>query len=98
MYQCSLIIAFYNRPDYLALVLAGLARQTMNDYEVIIADDGSDEETLSQLQENGRSSLPKICSQIFSFTISGVASAISQPIISRSRCSKGYSLLYPLWP
>ena len=51
MYPCSLIIAFYNQPDYLTLVMAGLERQTLKDYEIIIADDGSNEQTVSQIQE-----------------------------------------------
>ena len=38
MYRASLIVAFYNRPDYLALLLAGLERQTFRNFEVIIAE------------------------------------------------------------
>lgn len=37
----SLIIAVYNKPDLLRLVLAACARQSFTDFEVIIADDGS---------------------------------------------------------
>lgn len=51
MSHCSLIIASYNRPDYLTLVMAGLERQTFKDYEIIIADDGSNEQTVSQIQQ-----------------------------------------------
>jgi len=37
----SLIIAVYNKPDNLRLVLAACARQSLKRFEVIIADDGS---------------------------------------------------------
>jgi glycosyltransferase involved in cell wall biosynthesis len=51
MYECSLIIAFYNKIDYLKLVLAGLERQTFTNFEIIIADDGSKEEIVSELKK-----------------------------------------------
>ena len=51
MQKASLIIAFYNRTDYLEMVLAGLERQTLKGYEIIIADDGSNEQTVSQIKE-----------------------------------------------
>lgn len=37
----SLVIAVYNKPDVLRLVLAACERQSFKDFEVIIADDGS---------------------------------------------------------
>ena len=37
----SLIIAVYNKPQVLRYVLAGCARQSFTDFEVIVADDGS---------------------------------------------------------
>lgn len=40
--RISLIIAVYNRPDALRLVLAACARQSFRDFEIVIADDGSD--------------------------------------------------------
>ena len=39
--RVSLIIAVYNKPENLRLVLAACARQSFADFEVIIADDGS---------------------------------------------------------
>lgn len=39
--EISLIIAVYNKPDTLSLVLAGCARQSFPRFEVIVADDGS---------------------------------------------------------
>ncbi|NIA28647.1 MAG: glycosyltransferase [Actinobacteria bacterium] len=43
MPSISVIISFYNRIDYLRLVFASLERQTYDNFEVIIADDGSEE-------------------------------------------------------
>ncbi len=51
MRSASLVVAFYNRPDYFALLHAGLERQTFKDFEVIIADDGSNTQTVSELQK-----------------------------------------------
>ena len=54
MYKASIILAFFNRIDYLKLVLAGLERQTVNDFEIIIADDGSSYETVRELERTCR--------------------------------------------
>jgi len=51
MFHASVIISVYNRFDYLQLVLAGLERQSLWDFEVIIADDGSNEIFVEQLKE-----------------------------------------------
>ncbi|MCI0331078.1 MAG: glycosyltransferase [candidate division Zixibacteria bacterium] len=40
-FSLSFIIAVYNKPDILRLVLAACARQSFTDFEVIVADDGS---------------------------------------------------------
>jgi len=50
MPELSLIISFYNKIDYLKLVLAGLEIQSFKDFEVIIADDGSNEIVVEQLK------------------------------------------------
>lgn len=47
--QASVIISVYNRFDFLQLVLAGLETQTERDFEVIISDDGSNEQFVGQL-------------------------------------------------
>ena len=47
----SIIIAFYNKLNYLKLVLAGFERQSNTDFEILIADDGSNEETVRELTE-----------------------------------------------
>lgn len=41
----SVIVSTYNRPDALAMVLLALMRQTYGSFEVVIADDGSGDET-----------------------------------------------------
>jgi glycosyltransferase involved in cell wall biosynthesis len=41
----TLIVNTYNQPEYLARVLAGVTRQTQLPEEVLLADDGSEEET-----------------------------------------------------
>ena len=41
----TLIISTFDQPDYLARVLAGVGRQTRAPDEVLVADDGSGEET-----------------------------------------------------
>ena len=43
--QISVIITTYNQPKWLAKVLAGYAYQTFMDFEMIVADDGSANET-----------------------------------------------------
>jgi len=40
-HKLSLVIAVYNKPENLRLVLAACARQSLPDFEVIVADDGS---------------------------------------------------------
>jgi glycosyltransferase involved in cell wall biosynthesis len=43
--RLSVIVTTYNNPRALSLVLAGLARQTIREFELIIADDGSGPDT-----------------------------------------------------
>ena len=49
--RCSVNIAFYNKIDNLKLILAGLERQTVKDFEVVICDDGSREDVVNQIKE-----------------------------------------------
>jgi glycosyltransferase involved in cell wall biosynthesis len=45
MPRISVILSTYNRPDALDMVLRSLAAQTYTDFEVVVADDGSREDT-----------------------------------------------------
>jgi glycosyltransferase involved in cell wall biosynthesis len=47
--KVSVIVTTYNRPDALKKVLDGLACQTLPPHEIIIADDGSTQETARML-------------------------------------------------
>lgn len=51
MLKTSVIISFYNRIDYLKYVLAGFERQSFRDFEIIIADDGSNENVVEELEK-----------------------------------------------
>lgn len=51
MLKASIILAFYNRIDYLKLVLAGLERQTVQGFEIIIADDGSSPAVVNEIEK-----------------------------------------------
>ncbi|MFI5367348.1 MAG: glycosyltransferase family 2 protein [Candidatus Binatia bacterium] len=53
--RLSVIVTTYNNPRALTLVLAGLARQTVRDFELLIADDGSGPETKVVLDSFARS-------------------------------------------
>jgi len=46
----SLIISFYNKIEYLKLILAAVERQTFKNFEVIVADDGSKEDIVYQVK------------------------------------------------
>ena len=48
--KASIIISFYNKIDFLKLVLAGLSRQSEKDFEVIISDDGSRPDVVEQIK------------------------------------------------
>jgi glycosyltransferase involved in cell wall biosynthesis len=60
MFDASLIISFYNNIDFLKLVFAGLERQTFRNFEIIIADDGSTAEAVSELENLISSTLYKV--------------------------------------
>jgi glycosyltransferase involved in cell wall biosynthesis len=50
----TLVIAVYNKPEILRMVLAGVARQVFRDFEVIVADDGSGPEIADVVEEARR--------------------------------------------
>lgn len=49
-FTVGVVFTTYNRPHDLARVLAGYATQTQPDFEIVIADDGSGEETLACIE------------------------------------------------
>ena len=49
--DATVIIAFYNKVHYLDLVLSGFARQTHKNFEVILADDGSNKGNVSKVKQ-----------------------------------------------
>jgi len=51
MPRISVILSTYNRPDALQMVLRSLAAQTHADFEVVVADDGSTEDTRHMIDQ-----------------------------------------------
>lgn len=49
--KVSVIIAAYNAEKYLVETMESVVNQTIDDYEIIVVDDGSEDETLSILNE-----------------------------------------------
>lgn len=49
--QLSVIIAAYNHFEWLRLVLEGLRNQTVTGFQIVIADDGSDDVTVRQIRD-----------------------------------------------
>ncbi|MDO5532642.1 glycosyltransferase [Sutterella sp.] len=59
--KISVIVSTYNWPSALRLSLLSLMRQTDGDFEIVVADDGSGEETRKLIEEMAaRSSVPVI--------------------------------------
>jgi len=57
--RLSVVVTTYNNPRGLELVLAGLLRQSVQDFELLIADDGSGPETSRMVAEfAGRATFP----------------------------------------
>jgi len=52
----TLIISFYSNFPFLKLVFGGLERQTVKNFEIIIADDGSNEECKRKILEYDKNS------------------------------------------
>ncbi len=49
--SASVILSTYNRPESLDLVLAGFYRQSVSDFEILVADDGSEDSTGAVVRE-----------------------------------------------
>ena len=64
MLSVSLIITTYNRPDALAAVLHSVKQQTVLPNEVLIADDGSTDET-RQVIEKYQQNYPVVLKHIW---------------------------------
>ncbi|MCR9253615.1 MAG: glycosyltransferase [bacterium] len=47
--KASVIISFFNKFDVLKIVLAGFERQSFKEFEIIIADDGSESEVVKKI-------------------------------------------------
>ena len=56
MEKLSVIITTYNKKEWLRKVLIGFSNQTNRNFEVIIADDGSREDTKQLIEEFGKNS------------------------------------------
>ncbi|MBH0207456.1 MAG: glycosyltransferase family 2 protein [Nitrospira sp.] len=52
--KTALIVTTYNRPDALAAVLEGYCRQSDQDFELVVADDGSKEDTAEVVRQYAR--------------------------------------------
>jgi len=52
--QVSIVVTTYNRPDALRAVLDGLAEQTDRGFEVLVADDGSRDDTRRLVEQASR--------------------------------------------
>ena len=52
--KTALIVTTYNRPDALAAVLEGYCRQSDQDFELVVADDGSKEDTAEVVRQCAR--------------------------------------------
>ncbi len=48
--SASVIISFYNKIEFLKLLLAGFSKQTFKDFEIIIADDGSNNLVVKEIE------------------------------------------------
>ena len=50
--KTAVIVTTYNRPDALAAVLAGYSAQSVSDFELLVADDGSTDDTRRLVEEH----------------------------------------------
>lgn len=56
MPQVSVVLSIFDQPNAFAFSLLGFQRQTFRDFELIIADDGSDDETKALVEDCRRTS------------------------------------------
>jgi glycosyltransferase involved in cell wall biosynthesis len=55
-FEASVIISFYNKIEILKLVLSGFERQSVKNFEIVIADDGSSSLVVRELEQIIKSS------------------------------------------
>lgn len=60
-FETSVIISTYNQPDWLRKVLIGYETQSFKNFEIIIADDGSKQETKELIEAFKKQSKLTIC-------------------------------------
>lgn len=58
--RTSVVVCTYNNPRALAVVLAALGRQTVRDFEILVADDGSGPETRAVIERFAASAAQKV--------------------------------------
>lgn len=58
--KASVIISTYNKPNWLAMVLHSYSLQTVTNFEIVIADDGSDEKTKKVIDQFSSESKLKV--------------------------------------
>lgn len=58
--EASVIISIYNNYNFLELVFAGFERQTVSNFEILIADDGSNNEVVDKIKTYIKKSTLKI--------------------------------------
>ncbi|NOY36522.1 MAG: glycosyltransferase [Chlorobi bacterium] len=49
-FAASVIVSFFEKPDFLEKVLTGFTLQNFKDFEILIADDGSGEKTVGEIR------------------------------------------------
>jgi glycosyltransferase involved in cell wall biosynthesis len=92
--KCSVVIRAYNEAAHLGKLLAGLARQTCRDVEIILVDSGSTDDTVSIAQSSG-ARVVHIRPEDFTFGRSlnrGIEAARGELIIIAS------AHVYPIYP
>ena len=81
MIRVSVILPSYNRPAFLRAAVDSVFAQTLPDWELVIADDGSDGETRGYVQALGRD--PRV--QVVSLDHSGNPGAVRNAAAQRAR-------------
>lgn len=92
--QCSIVIRAYNEAPHIGRLLEGIARQSVEDVEVIVVDSGSTDATIDIAEAHG-ANLLQIPADEFSFGRSlnlGIAAATREYVVIAS------AHVYPVYP